>query len=74
MREGLWEDIEHDPSFRKQRLVGQYGLAVLVGLITFDDLHHAPACPANRWSGKVIPEGPCSCGATQELKYPVMQK
>lgn len=111
MREGLWEDVEHDPSFKKQRLVGQYGLAilinvingyqpwgspertpeehkkhvkelakhvldkaVLVGLITFDDMHHAPACPANRWSGMVVPEGPCSCGTERALKYPVVQK
>lgn len=28
-----------------------------------DGLHHAPACPANLWSGQVLPISPCTCGA-----------
>lgn len=37
------------------------------GLFTLDDLHHAPACRANRWDGAMLPSGPCSCGARRAL-------
>lgn len=29
----------------------------------FDDLHHAPACPANHYHKCRVPTGPCNCGA-----------
>ncbi len=28
-----------------------------------DGLHHAPACPANEWSGACLVFRPCNCGA-----------
>lgn len=31
-----------------------------------DELHHAPACPANLWSGMHIPSAPCNCGAAYD--------
>lgn len=33
------------------------------GIITFDDLHHAPCCAANHYERMVMPSGPCNCGA-----------
>lgn len=30
---------------------------------TRDGLHHAPACPANEWSGQQLVVALCSCGA-----------
>lgn len=32
-----------------------------------DDRHHAPKCPANRWSGAALVFQRCNCGA----RYPV---
>ena len=37
------------------------------GLFTLDELHHAPACRANRWSGQLLPTGPCTCGARRAV-------
>lgn len=33
-----------------------------------DSLHHAPACPANHYSGQRAPTGPCNCGAKETTK------
>lgn len=37
--------------------------AIELGIIHFDDYHHAPLCPANHWHKARMPTGPCSCGA-----------
>lgn len=37
-----------------------------IGILVFDDFHHAPMCPANNWSRKEYPEGPCNCGARRK--------
>lgn len=37
--------------------------AIENGIITFDDLHHAPFCPANHWHKTRMPTRPCTCGA-----------
>ena len=93
-REGIWEDVEHDPSFRKQRDYASRVIGLLIntircpddlftdirmtprqiadrvakeaellGIITYDDLHHAPMCRANHWHKAKVPIGPCNCGA-----------
>lgn len=99
MREGIWEDIEHDPTYVKQREYARRVIGLLVntirypdhlfsninknmtpkqiadrvakeaemiGLVWFDDLHHAPMCPANNWSRQILPTGPCTCGAERD--------
>ena len=33
-----------------------------------DDLHHAPCCPANRWSGVELVLRPCNCGAAHAAR------
>lgn len=38
-------------------------LAVDLGIIVFDNYHHAPMCPANHFHRKRMPTGPCTCGA-----------
>lgn len=40
-------------------------LAIEQGLVMFDDLHHAPSCPANHWHHQRLPTGGCTCGATR---------
>lgn len=94
-RKALPEDLEFDPSYRRQRdiasiligaainqLLGAHffdgprdekearhraewmrDFAIEQGIITFDDLHHAPCCPANHFHHARMPEGRCSCGA-----------
>lgn len=42
--------------------------AVKEGLFVFDDLHHAPACPANHWHKQQLPYAPCSCGALSQAR------
>lgn len=42
-----------------------FELAYGEGLVTFDDLHHAPMCPANHYHYQRLPNGPCSCGAAR---------
>lgn len=37
--------------------------AVENGIIVFDDLHHAPMCPANHWHKMRMPTRLCTCGA-----------
>lgn len=32
-----------------------------------DDLHHAPACPANHYHGMRAPTGECTCGANRMM-------
>lgn len=39
------------------------------GLFVLDDLHHAPACRANRWDGQCLPTGPCTCGARRQAAH-----
>lgn len=34
-----------------------------------DTLHHAPACPANRWSGAELVIRPCTCGAARHAAH-----
>lgn len=31
----------------------------------YDRFHHAPACPANTWSGMAYPSPFCTCGARE---------
>jgi len=33
---------------------------------TWDDLHHAPCCPANHWGKQALVFKKCTCGATKE--------
>lgn len=33
-----------------------------------DDLHHAPACPANHWHRRSFVFRPCTCGAARMQK------
>ena len=35
-----------------------------------DNLHHAPACPANHYHFKQRPFGPCTCGARKQNGNP----
>lgn len=39
--------------------------AIKANLFEFDNLHHAPACPANHFHQMRLPTGRCSCGATK---------
>lgn len=36
--------------------------ALRAGLFALDDLHHAPACPANHFHQMRLPSGRCTCG------------
>ena len=38
-------------------------LAIKEGLFLLDELHHAPACPANHYHKQRLPTGRCTCGA-----------
>lgn len=99
MREGIWEDIDHDPTFAKQREYARRVIGLLIntircpddlftdikmtpremadriakeaemlGIVHFDDLHHAPMCHANHWHRRKLPIGPCNCGAAAVRK------
>lgn len=37
--------------------------AIKTGDFAFDELHHAPACPANHYHHMRLPIGGCTCGA-----------
>lgn len=40
-------------------------VAVQMGILTFDERHHAPKCPANHFHHTRMPDGPCTCGAAR---------
>ncbi len=93
IRRGIDEDLEHDPTFARQRLGARVMIgmavnrlrgreffendhftnsrlgdeiarvAIEIGIVTFDDLKHAPKCPANHFHKARLPTGPCNCGA-----------
>lgn len=55
------------PVFHKQVSGDQLReAAIREGLFVLDDLHHAPACPANHWHKKRLPTGRCTCGAARK--------
>ena len=38
-------------------------IALTYGIVSFDNLHHAPACPANHYHQSRLPTGQCTCVA-----------
>lgn len=55
-----------EPEFTNRQIADALETAgIQRGLFDLDDLHHAPACRANRWSGQCLPTGPCTCGAAR---------
>lgn len=98
-RIGIAADLEHDPSYERQRKIGRFLLGAAInrlrgrgyfedtdrwtdetlgaalahvaieeGIILFDDLHHAPICPANNFHRARLPTAPCTCGATRTMR------
>lgn len=41
-------------------------VALARGIFRLDDLHHAPACPANHYHRMRLPTAPCQCGAERD--------
>lgn len=64
----LWSIVQpRDDLFNCARLTPRYGTRWLWNWMRArqapDDAHHAPCCPANRWSGQELVVRPCNCGA-----------
>jgi hypothetical protein len=56
----------HTPAEKAKAMDAVEKAAVTLGIIFFDDLHHAPMCPANHYHKQRMPTGPCNCGAALE--------
>lgn len=56
--------------FERAGLTGEslFKTAVENNLFTFDEFHHAPACPANHYHHTRLPTGRCACGAASVAK------
>jgi hypothetical protein len=68
VRLGLWTLFQpRDDLFGCARLRARWGTRWLWNWMRArqpaDDAHHAPMCPANRWSGQELVIQPCLCGA-----------
>jgi hypothetical protein len=68
LRLKLWRIVQpRDDLFGVARIRASYGTKWLWNWMRDrqkpDDVHHAPACPANRWSGVELVVRPCTCGA-----------
>lgn len=73
VRIGAWKIIQpRDDLFNCARLRARWGTHWLWNWMLKrqapDDLHHAPACPANRWSGVELVIRPCTCGAARRAR------
>lgn len=55
------EPCTHDDRMKQIDIVEK--VAVELGVIAFDNFHHAPLCDANHWHKQRMPTGPCTCGA-----------
>lgn len=64
-----------EPEFSNEQIADAIETAATkLGLFDLDDLHHAPACRSNRWSGQRLPTGPCTCGARKRAAPGTAQK
>lgn len=61
-------DCPRDEADARQRAEQIRDLAIEQGIIAFDDLHHAPCCPANHFHQRRMPTGRCTCGADRPAR------
>lgn len=73
VRVGLWKIIQpRDDLFSCARLRPRKGTGWLWNWMRDrqepDEAHHAPGCPANRWSGVELTLRPCTCGVHHAMR------
>lgn len=58
----VWENPPDIKALAKQAKQ----VALEMGIVSYDEWHHAPMCPSNNWGKQMLPTAPCNCGAARK--------